>query len=237
MKFHYLLMLKRKASLQLTKKESKTIVLSENSSVEQFTELPEDLCLTKSVQKALMAKMMTLERKSIRRMGKLWTFHRRQIGVKLTSASSEAYRFSGMTLETWNVEEFDEETQAFLKGVSQFAEKREGRKYPQLLINLYMGPNDYIGQHSDNEKQLVPGSAIYSYSYSGGAVRHFCIHPATKGKRVQRLPMPHNSLLVMRGAMQKEFVHSVPRLGKREAQGYDESNCWRINITMRCFKI
>ena len=46
-------------------------------------------------------------------------------------------------------------------------------KFNQVLLNFYMDGNHYIGRHSDDERQLVSGSSIFSASV--GETRTFRI--------------------------------------------------------------
>lgn len=96
----------------------------------------------------------------------------------------------------------------------------------QCLVNWYQDGSHYIGAHSDDETQLIPGSDIFSFSY--GSTREFYIHKKPHTAAVKKIRMPHNSVLVMRGLMQKRYKHSVPNTKKVCDR--------RINITFRCFK-
>ena len=96
----------------------------------------------------------------------------------------------------------------------------------QCLINWYQDGNHYIGQHSDDESQLVPNSDIFSFSF--GAERQFYIHRKVDRALFEKINMPHNSLVVMGGKMQKFYKHSVPKSARVTER--------RINITFRCFK-
>ena len=43
----------------------------------------------------------------------------------------------------------------------------------ELLVNWYRDGSDYIGPHSDDERELVKGAGIYCISY--GATRDFVL--------------------------------------------------------------
>lgn len=87
-----------------------------------------------------------------------------------------------------------------------------------------------MGKHTDAEKELVPEAPIVSISL--GATRDFHIHPVGGGALVRSLPMPGGSYLVMGGAMQREFKHSVPKISGSKAASIGR----RVNITFRQFK-
>lgn len=100
-----------------------------------------------------------------------------------------------------------------------------------LLMNLY-GPDDSIGKHSDDERDLVEGAGIFSVSL--GRVRRFCMEPkggtGARGKIVsQRLA--HGSALWMAGLTQKAYKHYVDPEKMRPGEAGPEL---RVNLTFRC---
>ena len=97
-----------------------------------------------------------------------------------------------------------------------------GHKYNSCLLNLYHNGEEGMGWHSDNEKQLKENGAIASVSF--GASRKFTMkHKATKEKI--SLELDSGSLLLMRGSIQKHWLHSLP-LSKKIKEA-------RINLTFR----
>lgn len=135
------------------------------------------------------------------------------------------YQFSGMNHEALPFP--DNET---LKRLKKYVEDKEGCEYAQMLINWYDNGDHYIGKHSDDEKQIVPGSSIYSFSL-GSDDRIFRIrakHESTPGiKCYIDLEMPHGTLIIMGGEMQKHYTHEVPKSKKIKDR--------RINVTFRRF--
>jgi len=97
------------------------------------------------------------------------------------------------------------------------------------LVNFYKDGNNYIGAHSDDEKDLCKGSPIYSFSYGG--TRTFRIKPK-KADRVdwdkRDIPTKNGLLVVMGGDFQKEFTHEIVKTKKKVGA--------RINVTIRSFK-
>ena len=76
-----------------------------------------------------------------------------------------------------------------------------------VLLNYYEDGEDYIGYHSDNERQLVKNQRVYCFSY--GAVRKFKFkHNETKA--VLDLVLPNNSFLIMKEKTQNLYKHSLP---------------------------
>ena len=93
-----------------------------------------------------------------------------------------------------------------------------------VFVNWYKDGEDYIGYHSDNERDLNRKAPIYSISL--GAKRKFNIKNKDTGV-VTSIDMPDGILIIMGGDMQKEFKHSVPKTKKCKDK--------RINFTVRCF--
>lgn len=103
-------------------------------------------------------------------------------------------------------------------------------KFNSALINFYQDGNHYIGPHSDNEKELVAGAPIYSFSF--GQERDFRV-TRRPSESIEFEPlsiaMPDNSLIVMGGEMQRHYKHAVPKRALSKCPNR------RINITFRQF--
>lgn len=109
-----------------------------------------------------------------------------------------------------------------LKLIKEQIELISGHTYNSCLLNLYHNGEEGMGWHSDNEKQLKENGAIASVSF--GAPRKFTMkHKATKEKI--SLELDSGSLLLMRGSIQKHWLHSLP-LSKKIKEA-------RINLTFR----
>jgi len=94
-------------------------------------------------------------------------------------------------------------------------------KFNSVLMNFYRDGNDSIGMHSDDESQLDPEPTIASVSL--GAAREFRFqHKVTRTRH--QTPLPGGSLLIMKGATQKDWRHGIP---KQPGAGA------RINLTFR----
>jgi alkylated DNA repair dioxygenase AlkB len=94
------------------------------------------------------------------------------------------------------------------------------------LVNWYADGKHYIGSHSDDERALVAGAPILSFSVGGE--RTFRIKDKTTTKTVQDIVTKDGSVIIMGGAMQREFKHEITKTAKLVAP--------RINITVRSFK-
>jgi alkylated DNA repair dioxygenase AlkB len=129
--------------------------------------------------------------------------------------SDYSYTYSNTTKQAlaWTKELLD---------LKQLVEKIIGTKFNSCLLNLYHNGNEGIGWHSDDEKSLGKNNTIASLSF--GAERKFSFkHKRTK--QIISLILEHGSLLVMKGATQVNWLHSLPR-SKAITQE-------RINLTFR----
>lgn len=95
-------------------------------------------------------------------------------------------------------------------------------KFDSVLANLYRDGDDTVGFHSDDEPDLGWFPTIASVSL--GVERDFVLRSNESGKKFT-IPLKSGSLLLMGGATQQNYVHSVPRR-KRVTEG-------RVNLTFR----
>ena len=76
-----------------------------------------------------------------------------------------------------------------------------------ILVNRYKSGEDYIGAHSDDERDLTAaGVLIISY----GAVRKFRIRNKTTKKKELDVLLQSGEIIQMVGDFQKEFTHEIP---------------------------
>jgi alkylated DNA repair dioxygenase AlkB len=125
------------------------------------------------------------------------------------------YTYSGVVHQAlpWTVE---------LLELKELTEDLTGASYNSCLLNLYHDGEEGMAWHSDAEKELAPGGAIASLSF--GAERRFLFrHKETK--RQVELTLAAGSLLVMKGATQDRWLHSLPKM-KRVTRP-------RVNLTFR----
>lgn len=109
-----------------------------------------------------------------------------------------------------------------LLDIKEKVEMISEEKYNSCLLNLYHNGTEGMGWHADNEKEIVPNSAIASLSF--GAERFFSFkHRATK--ETLKFNLQHGSLLVMKGETQSKWLHSLPKSVKIISP--------RINLTFR----
>ena len=98
--------------------------------------------------------------------------------------------------------------------------------YTSVLGNNYRNGHDYIGSHSDDEKDMIDDTIIASLSL--GEERFFDITSKSTNKKELRLTMGNGSLIMMGRKMQTLYKHGVPKqLTKKEG---------RLNFTWRVMK-
>jgi alkylated DNA repair dioxygenase AlkB len=95
------------------------------------------------------------------------------------------------------------------------------------LVNYYADGRDYIGAHSDDEKEHVAASTIVSVSL-GGARRFVITHKQDHGDK-REVVLADGDVLTMTTAMQRTHKHAVPKTKRACAPRY--------NITFRQFSL
>lgn len=100
------------------------------------------------------------------------------------------------------------------------------------LVNWYADGEHYMGPHTDNEKELIARSPVFSLSL--GATRRFVFtrkpnsaKPSPDKGRLE-LMLQDGDLLVMGGTTQETHKHALPKMKKCLDR--------RVNVTLRCFK-
>lgn len=130
----------------------------------------------------------------------------------------EAYTYSGITLEP-------RPFTPTLERLKAICEHEAGTPFNSVLVNLYRNGDDSMGWHADDEPELGTEPVIASLSL--GATRRFKFrHRRTR--EVIEHDLTGGSLLVMSGASQSGWMHSIPKQ-KRVIDA-------RVNLTFRSIK-
>lgn len=108
--------------------------------------------------------------------------------------------------------------------IKERVESECGHQFNSCLLNLYHDGSEGMGWHSDDEKTLGENPLIASVSF--GAERIFKLKHRKSGEVVSVL-LEDGSLLVMKGATQHHWVHTMPKTKKITIP--------RINLTFRKF--
>ncbi|MEH6457678.1 MAG: alpha-ketoglutarate-dependent dioxygenase AlkB [Cocleimonas sp.] len=109
-----------------------------------------------------------------------------------------------------------------LAELKKLVEQQSQSTFNSCLLNLYHAGDEGMAWHSDDEKELGDQPNIASLSL--GAERKFSFkHKGTKES--VSLPLENGSLLLMKGATQRYWQHSLPKTTKVKEP--------RINLTFR----
>ncbi len=129
--------------------------------------------------------------------------------------SNFSYTYSGTTKQAllWTPE---------LVALKATVERLTGTLFNSCLLNLYHDGNEGMAWHSDDEKSLGKDSTIASISL--GAEREFRLKHKRSDDKVSVF-LESGSLLVMQGATQTHWLHSIPKSKKIKTP--------RINLTFR----
>ncbi|RIB28519.1 hypothetical protein C2G38_1903738, partial [Gigaspora rosea] len=110
-----------------------------------------------------------------------------------------------------------------IKIIKEKIESILNAKFNFVLLNWYQNGNEYIGEHSDSEKGLVPQGIIASVSF--GAPRTFIFKNKSDKKLTHKLILENGSMLIMKGTTQQFWKHTIPK-EKKIKDG-------RISLTFR----
>lgn len=127
----------------------------------------------------------------------------------------KVYSYSGITMHP---HEWTSELLFIKQRIGQIAE----HEFTSALLNFYRNGSDSMGWHRDNEKELGNNPVIGSVSF--GEPRIFHLKHIQKRLTV-KIPLTSGSFLLMKGATQHHWLHSIPKNTKVTAG--------RINITFR----
>lgn len=128
----------------------------------------------------------------------------------------KSYKYAGINSEPneWNKGLF------YLK---QETEKVAGVEFNSVLLNWYRDGDDYLNWHADDEKELGINPIIGSLNF--GETRDFLLRRKIDTSQKILMPLKHGTLLLMRGAIQHHWQHSVPK--RKRVNGS------RFNLTFR----
>lgn len=101
--------------------------------------------------------------------------------------------------------------------------ERYGVAFDSCLVNLYRDGSDAVAWHADTVRKVMRDPLVATVSL--GARRSFLLRPAEGGPVARRYAPGEGDLVVMGGACQHEWHHTVPR--ERSASGA------RMSITLR----
>jgi alkylated DNA repair dioxygenase AlkB len=132
---------------------------------------------------------------------------------------SKPYTYSGITLYPlpWTDE---------LLSIKQRIETVAGVSFSSVLLNRYRNGQDYVGWHTDAEKELGQNPVIGSVNF--GATRKFQLRRIDNHKEKFEVELQHGTYLVMQGATQHYWQHQVPKTARPIGE--------RLNLTFRVIR-
>jgi alkylated DNA repair dioxygenase AlkB len=102
-------------------------------------------------------------------------------------------------------------------------EKEFGYQFNGVLLNLYRDHNDSVAWHRDKESKYGKRPIIASISL--GQTRNFEFRKVDHHSTKYSLPLPHGSLLIMKGDLQEHWEHRIAKSNTPMKE--------RINLTFR----
>lgn len=173
--------------------------------------------------------MHPTERAEVMIVGKLVKVPRFQMTYGATG-----YHFSGVKHEAQPITPFLQPFLDYANRVCAPYLKPYGRTFNMIFVNWYNCGHNYIGAHSDDEKQLVktPNGETLVFSLTFGATRTFRLHPRAEGEDNIDIELSNGSAILMGGLTQKSHKHSVPKIGGKKGEKVGR----RVNLTLRMFK-
>ena len=134
--------------------------------------------------------------------------------------NNKPYTYYGITLQpkAWNT---------VLLGLRDALIPVCKRTFNSVLLNWYRSGEDHISWHTDAEPELGKNPLIASVNF--GASRRFLLRRKEEHSIKLEIPLHHGSVLVMAGALQHHWQHSVPKQKKVKDN--------RVNLTFRTIHV
>lgn len=130
--------------------------------------------------------------------------------------TGKAYKYSGILLQPkpWN---------PALRWMKAQIETVCSTQFNSVLLNWYRSGQDHLSWHTDAEKELGTNPTIASLNF--GETRRFILRRNDDHQDKIEIELGHGDLLIMQGALQHHWQHSVPKQAKI-SKG-------RLNMTFR----
>ncbi|MFZ4929149.1 alpha-ketoglutarate-dependent dioxygenase AlkB family protein [Chryseobacterium sp. Mn2064] len=110
-----------------------------------------------------------------------------------------------------------------LLSLKERIENEFGYRFNGVLLNLYRDNNDSVAWHRDKESRYGKRPVIASISL--GQTRNFDFRKKDHHQSKYSLPLPHGSLLIMKGDLQENWEHRIAKSAIPMKE--------RINLTFR----
>ena len=107
-----------------------------------------------------------------------------------------------------------------------------------VVLNYYPLGKDGIGRHADDEKELVAGFPIFSYTWyeTPELARRMQVYHTLGGKGdcVANILLGHGDVLIMAGDMQDHYQHGVNAIYSKKFSSAVKPG--RVNLTIRAYQ-
>lgn len=177
----------------------------------EYFDLPPELTLTEDKINTLI-KMRPQEEQFVKVYGKEHQIPRSH------EAFGMDYKFSGTVCKSKPIP-------GIFKPIRKYLAKKYKVDFDGILVNWYANGKEYIGFHSDDERQIVPNTPVVAVSF--GAKRDFLLKNK-ETKKNTTIELENNTVLVMKPGCQQKYKHSLPKRSKVEEP--------RVSVTFRKFK-
>jgi alpha-ketoglutarate-dependent dioxygenase alkB family protein 2 len=150
----------------------------------------------------------TDEQSKIKIFGKEMSIPRKQVAYGDLNTN---YSFSGTKVVTrdWNSTTEDKELCDLLLLMRNKVASRFNFQPNFVLINRYEDGDQYVGYHSDDEKDLVKGAPIVGISF--GAEREISFMSISNNENKKRMLLKNGSVFCMHYPTNKFYMHSIPK--------------------------
>ncbi len=126
-------------------------------------------------------------------------------------------------LELRTVAVYDGPLPASLEQLTVVVSDRYGMVFDSCLVNLYRDGSDAVAWHGDTVRKVLRGPLVVTIPQ--GSRRRFLVRRRGGGPTLLSLSPGEGDLVVMGGAMQHEWEHTVPRDARASGA--------RMSVTMR----
>jgi len=123
----------------------------------------------------------------------------------------------------WSTDADDHETPSVLREMTHALSARYPVEFDRIWVNLYRDGADSVAWHGDRNRLVMTAPMVATVSL--GARRKFLLRPRGTTRSLHRLEPGHGDLVVMGGACQAEWEHTVPKTAQRVGP--------RMSVTIR----
>lgn len=141
---------------------------------------------------------------------------------------STTYHFSGTDVKPidWNTKFGQTRMAINLRELARKVGNTACCDFNYVLVNNYLNNKNSIGYHSDDERELGKFPIIAGISLGQERMIYF---KSKVNDQLIKIPLPHNSLIIMHYPTNKYWKHSIPKSNKELGQ--------RISLTYRKINI